>query len=56
MGPAESAILLDFHPVGMSLLILSSIIVTLLALCTSQSDFCTHVSYLHLLFEHKKKT
>ena len=44
MSLAESAILLGLHSVRMSLLILGSIVVTLLAFGTSQSDFCTHFS------------
>ena len=61
MLSAESAILTDFHPVGMVLLFLGSIVVTLLALGTSQSNFCTHFatstySFIGLRFEHKKKS
>lgn len=64
MFPAESAVFLDFHSVRMSFLILGSIVVTLLAFCAGQSDFCTHFAtsicfvkkILFLCFEHKKKT
>ena len=42
VGPAESAILLCLHPVGMGLLVLGSIVVTLFALSAGQSDSCTH--------------
>ena len=42
MLPAEPAVLLDFHSLGMVLLLLGSIVVTLLALGAGQCDFCTH--------------
>ena len=42
MSLAESAILLDLHSVRMSLLILGSIVITLLAFGACQSDFRTH--------------
>ena len=50
MRSAESAVLLDLHPVGMSLLILGRIVVTLLALSACQSDFCPHFLYLRVFF------
>ena len=48
--PAESAVLFDFHSLGMVLLLLGSIVVTLLALGAGQCDFCTHFCYLHMFF------
>ncbi len=42
MPLAEPAILLGLHPVGMSLLILCSIIVTVLALSAGQCDSRAH--------------
>lgn len=60
MGLAESAILLGFHSVRMGLLILGCIVVTLLAFCTCQCYFCTHLSTstysLSSNFKHKKKS
>ena len=41
---AESTIFLCFHSVRMSFLILRSIVITLLTLCTSQCDLRTHLA------------
>lgn len=41
---AESAILLDFHSVRMSLLILRRIVVTLFTFRTCQCDPCAHLA------------
>ena len=46
----ESTILFCFHSVRMSLLILGHVVVTLLAFCTCQCDFCAHDFHLHLNF------
>ena len=48
MGLAESAILLGFHTIRMSLLILSHVVVTVLAFRTLQSNSCAH--NFHLAF------
>ena len=64
---AESAVLLCFHTVRMSFLVLSHVVVALFAFCTCQCNFCAHDFHLHLYyrsshfcpgtnFEHKKKT
>ena len=39
---AESAVLLCFHTIGMSFLILGHIVVSLLALGACKCDLCTH--------------
>ena len=49
MSLAETAILLGFHSVRMSLLILCGIVVTLLALCTCQCNSCTHLYHLRTI-------
>ena len=46
---AESAILLDFHSVRMSLLILRRIVVTLFTFRTCQCDSCAHNFHLSLV-------
>ncbi len=54
MPLAEPAILLGLHPVGMSLLILSGIVVTVLALRAGKCDPCTHsyTSALNIMKKH----
>ena len=67
MGFAESAVLLGFHSVRMSFLILGHVVITLFAFGTCQCNSCAHDFHLHLIFfvvvglfsakfEHKKKT
>ena len=66
MSLAESAVLLGFHSVRMSLLILGHVVIALLAFCACQCDLCAHDFHLHLInfvlawpllyFGHKKKT
>ena len=47
---AEPAVLLDLHPVGMSLLILCSIVVPVLAFCARKCYPCTHDDILRYAF------
>jgi hypothetical protein len=42
MCPTEAAILLDFHPVRMSLFILGGVVIALLAFLAGQSDSRPH--------------
>ena len=42
MSLAESAVLLCFHTIGMIFLLLGRIVITILALCTSQGYLSTH--------------
>ena len=49
MLSAESAVLLDFHTIRMSLLILGRVIVAALAFRASQGDSCTHSLYLQMM-------
>jgi hypothetical protein len=45
---AESAVFLGLHTIGMSLFILSGIVITLFALCACQCDLCTHILSLRV--------
>lgn len=47
---AESAVLLCFHTVRMSFLVLSHVVVALFAFCTCQCNFCAHDFHLHLYY------
>jgi hypothetical protein len=42
---AKTAILLDFHPIGMIFLFLGYVVVALLAIQASQSNLSPHVSH-----------
>ena len=45
---AESAVLLCFHTVRMSFLVLRHVVVALFAFCTCQCNLCAHDFHLHL--------
>jgi hypothetical protein len=47
MSSAESAVLSDFHTFRVIFLLFGNVVITLLAFCTSQSDFYTHNFHLH---------
>ena len=45
MSLAETAILLGLHPVGMNLFIFGKVVVSVLALGTSQGDLGAHILF-----------
>ena len=47
---AESAVLLCFHTVRMSFLVLRHVVVALFAFCTCQCNLCAHDFHLHLYY------
>ena len=47
---AESAVLLCFHTVRMSFLVLSHVVIALFAFCTCQCNLCAHDFHLHLYY------
>ena len=55
MFPAEPTILLCFHSVRMVSFLFGRVVVALFALCTLQSDLCTHLVTSVLFLSIKKR-